>query len=239
MKRLITYGLLVLITVSIAKAQECRALLTIESDSTALIFINSKFAGKGKVDVEIEKGLHKVVVKNSLYQWNANEIERSIEIGECGKKYEFDFVLSKKVFIDSTPQDAAIIKNNSLVGHTPNFIELKSSDKLELRKGSSVTELSKNLLGSNSPIPIDFEKNNKPVSFSDSPIFKVLLGSAVILGATAAYFKLQADNKYDDYLRSKDRSILDQVDKLDLYSGISFGLLQVNFGYLIYRFLTD
>jgi hypothetical protein len=76
-------------------------------------------------------------------------------------------------------------------------------------------------------------------SYFSSTTFKILLGSAVVLGGIAAYFKIQADKKYNDYLNSKNQSTLDEVNRLDLYSGISFGLLQINFGYLIYKFLTD
>lgn len=76
-------------------------------------------------------------------------------------------------------------------------------------------------------------------SFFTSSTFKILIGSAAVLGSVAAYFKIKADRKYDDYLNTKDQSTLDEVDRLDLIGGISFGLLQINFGYLIYKFLTD
>ena len=72
-----------------------------------------------------------------------------------------------------------------------------------------------------------------------STTFKILIGSAAVLGGISAYFKIKADKKYDDYLNTKNQSTLDEVDRLDLISGITFGLLQINFGYLIYKFLTD
>lgn len=76
-------------------------------------------------------------------------------------------------------------------------------------------------------------------NFFTSTTFKILIGSAAVLGGISAYFKIKADKKYDDYLNTKNQSTLDEVDRLDLISGISFGLLQINFGYLIYKFLTD
>ena len=72
-----------------------------------------------------------------------------------------------------------------------------------------------------------------------STTFKILIGSAAVLGGISAYFKIKADKKYDDYLNTKNQSTIEEVDRLDLISGISFGLLQINFGYLIYKFLTD
>lgn len=76
-------------------------------------------------------------------------------------------------------------------------------------------------------------------NFFTSTTFKILIGSAAVLGGISAYFKIKADKKYDEYLNTKNQSTLDEVDRLDLISGISFGLLQINFGYLIYKFLAD
>jgi hypothetical protein len=85
----------------------------------------------------------------------------------------------------------------------------------------------------------EYMNKNKTENFFSSSTFKIMIGSAAVLGGVAAYFKIKADRKYDDYLQTKNRSTLDEVDRLDLYSGIAFGLLQINFGYLIYKFLTD
>ena len=85
----------------------------------------------------------------------------------------------------------------------------------------------------------EYMNKNRTENFFTSSTFKILIGSAAVLGGVAAYFKIKADRKYDDYLQTKNRSILDEVDRLDLYSGVAFGLLQINFGYLIYKFLTD
>ena len=85
----------------------------------------------------------------------------------------------------------------------------------------------------------EYINKNKAESFFGSGTFKILIGSAAVLGGVAAYFKIKADKKYNDYLQTKNHSMLDEVDRLDLYSGVAFGLLQINFGYLIYKFLTD
>ncbi|MCX6173769.1 MAG: hypothetical protein NTZ27_03335 [Ignavibacteriales bacterium] len=85
----------------------------------------------------------------------------------------------------------------------------------------------------------EYINKNKTENFFSSNAFKILIGSATVLGGVAAYFKIKADRKYDDYLQTKNQSTLDEVDHLDLYSGVAFGLLQINFGYLIYKFLTD
>ena len=45
--------------------------------------------------------------------------------------------------------------------------------------------------------------------------------------------------KFDEYQIVGDPALLDQTDKYDLISGITFTALQINFGLIIYLFLTD
>lgn len=76
-------------------------------------------------------------------------------------------------------------------------------------------------------------------NFIDTDLFLILVGSAVALGATSAYFKLESDKYYDKYLKTNDKQHLNKVDDYDLYSGLALGALEINFGFLIYKFLTD
>ena len=91
----------------------------------------------------------------------------------------------------------------------------------------------------NTPIELESIKIEADGSFIKSSWFKVLFGSAVALGTAAAYFKIKADNRYKKYIETRDRKYLDETDKLDLYSGLAFGALQINFGLLIYYFITE
>ncbi len=75
--------------------------------------------------------------------------------------------------------------------------------------------------------------------FIDSDLFLISVGSAIIFGTTAAYLKLEADKNYNKYLSTTNIKYLDKTNRLDLYSGISLGIMEINFGYLIYKFLTD
>ncbi len=100
-------------------------------------------------------------------------------------------------------------------------------------------DMNQNKYSSIQPNVYEYMHKNKTENFFNSSTFKILIGSAAVLGGVAAYFKIKADRKYDDYIQTKNRSTLEEVDRLDLYSGIAFGLLQINFGYLIYKFLTD
>jgi hypothetical protein len=76
-------------------------------------------------------------------------------------------------------------------------------------------------------------------TFIDSELFYIVVGSAVVFGAAAAYFKLESDDHYDKYLITNDSAYKKKTDRYDLYSGIALGVMEINVGILIYKFLTD
>jgi hypothetical protein len=61
----------------------------------------------------------------------------------------------------------------------------------------------------------------------------------VALGVTTAYLKLEADDKFAEYKITGDPALLEQTNKLDTLSAVTFVALQINFGAIIYLFLVD
>ncbi|MCH8941719.1 MAG: hypothetical protein IIA48_04670 [Bacteroidetes bacterium] len=88
-------------------------------------------------------------------------------------------------------------------------------------------------------IKFDFTNENEEEFFYDKPIFKIMLGSFVALGAATAYFKIKADKRFDNYKKTNNTSLLDDTNKYDAISGVTFALMQVNLGVLVYYFLRD
>lgn len=220
--------------------QDCKSKIHISTDDiSSLIFISDNFLGKGNCETELPKGQYLVSIKESFTKWDGYELKDTIEIKECGKEYSFNFIVPKKVFVDSEPQNAKIFSKDSVIGATPAFIDLNNNPSLVLKVGNDLLKLNENELNKNEVHKINYTPVKKEISFTDSDLFKIMIGSATALGVSAAYFKIRADKKYDNYLADKNKNTLNEVDRLDLYSGISFALLQVNIGYLIYRFLTD
>ena len=76
-------------------------------------------------------------------------------------------------------------------------------------------------------------------NFFETDIFKILTAGIIVLGATTAYFKLEADAKYEEYQYSGNSELLDDIRKYDLISAITFTALQINFGLLLYFFLSE
>lgn len=218
-------------------SQDCKAIVEITTGTdSALIYIDSKFISFGKASLELPVGKYSVKVKRDRYEWNTDEKYDSIFISDCNRKYAFQFTVNKKRVITSEPDDASIFSKDELIGYTPTTIDAninsifakKNEEKIEVNSINAIT-------------PVSFSKIPTPKngSFAESDLLKILVGSAVALGTVAAYYKIQADQLYDDYKKNRLKDNLDKVNRYDLYSGIAFGILQINFGYLIYRFLSD
>ncbi len=84
-----------------------------------------------------------------------------------------------------------------------------------------------------------FVIKKKRESFVDSDLFIIAVSSAIVFGTTAAYLKNESDKSYIKYTSTLHPKYLNKTNNLDVYSGIALGALQINFGYLIYKFLTD
>lgn len=89
---------------------------------------------------------------------------------------------------------------------------------------------------------LELNKTNglpKEKLFFRTNLFKYLTGSVIAFGAAAAYLKIKADNRYDDYLLTQNSGTLRETRKLDTYSGVAFALTQINLAALVYYFLAD
>ena len=84
-----------------------------------------------------------------------------------------------------------------------------------------------------------FNDESREESFFEKDIFKVLTAGIVVLGGATAYFKIKADNKFEEFEFSGNGKLLDETRKYDLISGITFTALQINFGLLLYYFLIE
>ncbi|MDQ7818510.1 MAG: hypothetical protein RDU14_15905 [Melioribacteraceae bacterium] len=241
MKKILLNILLLLVITSLSKGQEnCRSYLEIETNrDSSLIFINSQFMGYGKIRTEVELGKYFITVKEDLKRWNEHEINDSVIIKLCDKEYLISYNLFDKLYLDTNPQDASIYIYDSLMANTPNFVSVNQFHTVSLRKNGLTKSIHSSELSKYNTIPLEIPVPVRNEVFSESDWFKILVGSATILGSATAYFKIKADNRYDEYLSSRDQKKLDDVNRFDLYGGIAFGLLQVNFGYLIYKFLIE
>lgn len=220
--------------------QDCKAKVYVRTDlPDARIFINQVPSGQGSLNTELAKGKYEVLVTPPGKDWGIGNYRDTIEITGCEKEIGVNYSFLDKRYLDSEPQDAAVSADDTVLGYTPLFIPL-GLKKITLNK-PSYEKRDVELAGSSLTLPIKlkFIGHEEQVSFFKKPVFKYLMGGIVVLGAATAYLKIKADNNFSDYQRTADKSYLDQTHKYDLLSGITFGALQVNLGFLIYYFLTD
>ena len=146
---------------------------------------------------------------------------------------------NSSIYLKTSPQDAAVYCNDSLIGYTPLHLSA-TYENLELKKpGYETRIISSDELKENHSFLLNYVGEVKEESFFKKDLFKYLVAGIVILGGTTAYYKLKADKKFDAYKITGEQELLDQTHKYDLISGITFTALQINFGVLIYLFLSD
>ncbi|MDP4116344.1 MAG: PEGA domain-containing protein [Bacteroidota bacterium] len=143
------------------------------------------------------------------------------------------------IYLNSTPQDAYVYKGDSLLGHTPLFLKSGTGVVLLEKPGYKGIEFNLSLQRNSATVNLNFEYPAIKEKFYQKPIFKIIVGSVVALGAASAYLKLKADRHYENYLNSGSNNELKSTRKYDLLSGLSFGALQINLGILLYHFLKD
>lgn len=238
MKSLIKIIFVFVLSIS-AYSQDCDSKLLLKTDiSNFRVFINDSLEYKDQYEFELAKGFYNILVMEDSDRWNAGSFSDSFFIDSCETK-ELILQLSSDVLIDSEPLDVQVFAGDSLLGYTPIFIP-KYFDTVTLKKiGYSEKEIVIDERFSKMNASLDFIGEPKKENFFDKPLSKVLIGSMLVLGAASAYFKIKADNNYDEFLRTGDVSYKDRTNEFDMISGVSLGLTQINFGFLIYKIFFD
>ena len=208
------------------------------NEDSCTIYINNNVFGKGNLSIYLESGVYDVKIKKDLYNWDGEIITDSINVCDDSvitKKYLFE----KKIYLSTSPQDVDINSGDKQIGYTPLFLnpdlkEISLSKKDYLNKNMEIPNGMSTV-----DINMDFIGTRPTQSFRKTPWFKVLIGTAVILGGTAAYYKIEADNNYEKYLATDNPDYLKKTDDFDTYSGLAFGALQINFAFILYYLLSD
>ena len=226
-------------TSAIIKAQDCKALVHINTDiPSSKIYISGSLTGSGSEDVELGKGIYYVVVMEEADRWDSQTFEDTLRITDC-KDTILNYNFKSEVYLDTEPQDVYVYRDSTLIGHTPLFIPVEAGNILLKKPGFEEKSLELRNVSSTEKVKLNFTGERKGENFFEKNIFKILVGGIVALGGVSAYFKLKADDNFDQYQFTGNKYYLDQTHKYDLVSGITFGAVQVGFGFLIYYFLSD
>ncbi len=221
-------------------SQDCKSRLIIETDlDSANIFVNDSLVSvSNKFDSEFEDGWYKILVVKNSNNWDKTFFKDSVFLSGCITK-NLSFKTEEKVYLNTSPQDAYVLYGDSLLGNTPLFIERSKKILTITKPGYSVESLIADDLAKQNIVTLNSLQLPKEESFFYSSGFHILAATAVVLGAVSAYYKLKADNTYDKYHSNGDPNLLNETNRYDIVSGITFTALQINFGYILYRFLSE
>ncbi len=194
-------------------AQDCKTELIIKSDFNLVnIFINDSLVSEnGNFTGELSNGTYIIIADENSDRWNSKTYIDTLFINDCNPIQLLFFFRSDSINseFDENPIGFNFQKKY--------FLEKQAYEQLDLS------------------VPNTLKKQH----FVDSDLFKVLTTTAVLLGGTTAYYKIKADKLFDEYLSSRDKEKLDQTRKYDLISGITLTAFQINFGYILLRFLLE
>lgn len=231
---------LCLISVSSSFTQDCKANVIISTNlENTEIFLNDSLKQIGnEFQLELEPGTHIITLSSNSRVWDSELIIDTLEITDCSS-ISFTYNFKSRVFVNSNPQNVYVIQSDSITGFTPLWLEDDFQSLLLRKPDYSEITLSRNDLVPGIKPELQFIGENKTTSFYESALFKVLTGTLIALGATTAYYKLEADKTFDEYQITGDPALQEKTEKYDLISGVTFVALQINFGFILYFFLAD
>ena len=223
----------------ISYAQEGLTILAIQTNvDSAGLFIDDNFISVGRMfQIELEPGVHSIQIVEELKKWNAETITDTIQIEKSGELF-LSYTFKDQSLLNSNPQDVYVFEKDSLVGFTPILLEAGFKElKLEKPDYKSIYITPEEI--SNGEMPeLQFTGQPPEQQFYGSTLFKVLLGTVIALGATTAYYKLEADKLYEEYKITGDPGLVDNIDHYDGQSAGTFIAMEICVGALIYFFLN-
>lgn len=219
---------------------------------SALVVIDGKPAGSTPLTIDpASPGIHVVILQHpDRESWLTDPVSDTVHIAN-GEQRVLRYSLRSRRLITSSPFGAEVILGDSVVGTTP-FVAGPGLDgqSLTLRK-SGYAPVTTQLSGSQQAI-IDVPLNKvwpndgngeSVVGDTDGKgagsTGLYLSGAAtVVSGVAAAYFKIKADDRYQQYLDTNEGRILDQTHRLDTAAGLAIAATQLGLGLFTYFIIS-
>jgi hypothetical protein len=214
----------------------------------ATVFVDGDSIGVTPVTFQIAPGAHHVRILSDVANWLTEPIRDSITVA-LGERRTLHYTFPQKFLVLSTPSGAEVIVGDSVIGTTPLVIRPEQRESFNLRKvGYEETPLefanaSRGILATTLNKKWQREATEaifKESEVKSSPLKLYVAGAATIIaGATSAYFKLKADNRYSDYIRTGNATSLAEVDRLDTAAGVALAATQISLGLFTYFLLSE
>jgi len=230
--------------------------ITIHTDiDSARVIIDGTFIGLTPLNLDsLRIGWHRLVLQHyDIESWLTESISDSIEVS-AGTARVLRYAFVQRMFLQSNPGGAEVVLGDSIAGLTPSVIRLvpgSETQQIRLQK-AGYEPLTINPVSSlRGVVAVDLKGvwqsgDGRPSIFQETEmngsknLRLYIAGTATVLsGVAAAYFKVRADNRYDEYLQSANPALRSETNRLDTASGIALALTQVSLGLFTYFLLSD
>lgn len=230
--------------------------LTVEADvDSAIVFVDSVRMGPTPLILrDMEPGSHQIrVVHPDLTNWLTGSIIDTVEV-HSGEERVLRYAFGQRFLILSVPSGAEVFIGDSSGGPTPLLLSMQGSDSLrsitlrkpgydtalvdlsEARRGLATVALQKRW----GEDPEGDETTEIAIDQKQSALRIYLAGAVTVgFGTAAAYFKIQADRRNEQYLANMTPSGQSQVRVYDTASAICLVFAEVGFGFLTYFLLAE
>ncbi len=230
-------------------------ILTIQADiDSAIVLLDSVKIGVTPLTVrDVQPGFHHLrVVHPDVTSWLTGNILDSVDV-RPGEEKALRYTFGRRYLVLSIPSGADVFMNDSLMGRTPFLLTAQSADSIPsvtLKKlgydsvMASLTEANRGV----ETVTLKKSWGTEPEEETDAAppeqkhgTLRIYMAGAVTVGfgAAAAYFKIQADNRYDAYLANAIATPGPQLHVYDTASALCLVVAEVGFGVLTYFLLTE
>ena len=228
-------------------AEQHSATITIQSvpDSARVLFDGHELGTTPLTRDSIVPGKHVLILQHPDVESWLTEPTSDTLVLVAGEVRTFRYTLRSQYLITSTPFGAEVFAGDTSIGTTPLATSLDPDRRsIVLRKDGY--EASTIPISGATIISIPLKKlwtkeGGDEGYFKEldgegrKPVGLYVAGAATIVsGVAAAYFKVKADGRYQEYLDSGDRRLLSQTNDLDTAAGIAIAATQLGLGLFTY-----
>ncbi len=215
------------------------------------LFIDDVFVGLAPMQgIPLPSGRHVVRCAHpDTSRWPQPVLIDTLDITGIDSTMEKTFDFPSLFYITSDPFGAAIILDDSVIGTTPLYYSATPAGQIVTFSREGYEQESVVFPGDGGMVyarlrPADGNTNkNSPLMASGersknlTPVLAATYGT-IVAGGVAAYFKIRADESYNEYLAGGSPGALDRVHAYDKYSAVALVVSQLSFVALSYLLLS-
>ncbi len=221
---------------------------------SAVVLIDGERAGVTPLTIDsISEGQHRVTVLHpDIESWLTGSVTDTVVV-RADTMMVIRYDPQSRYFVSSEPDGAGVYAGDSLIGRTPLVLQdVGSQEVLSLRLRKEGYAEGNPVSVSDSPFLLNTSLQPEwlPERLHDHALLKLDTGpsttplyiagaATVISGTAAAYLKIRADRRYEQYLSTNDPAILSQTQSLDTAAAVALIATQVSVALLAYFLLNE